>query len=254
MHDEIARDLPGLPAVDHVEIRLVKHQEDLPDAPPWAIGVAFPERGMVAIAARGRDGNLNDVERTVAHELAHMALERALAPRHPPRWLNEGFAYLHASDFSMAREETLMAAAIGRRLLRMAELEAAFPAREDEASLAYAESYDFVAWLAKRSYPSLRDLLARLAAGEEIEDAALHAYGITLDALEREWQDAARSRYVWFWIGLGASLLWVVGAILLVLGWRRRRRQKRARLAQMELEEREERERRRRERGENLPN
>jgi hypothetical protein len=60
----------------------------------------------VVVVAAHRDGRLIDVDNVVAHELAHIALGAALRGR-APRWLNEGLAYLHSSDFSMARARTL---------------------------------------------------------------------------------------------------------------------------------------------------
>src|SRR5262249_30893750 len=100
----IEADLAHLPRVDRVEVRLVRHAEDIAaaappgrGAPAWAVGTAYPEEGVVVVAMRGRDGAVLDWERTLVHELAHMALDRALGGR-TPRWLTEGFAYLHSAD------------------------------------------------------------------------------------------------------------------------------------------------------------
>jgi len=250
----IEGDLDGLPRVDRVEVRLVKHMEDVAAAAPagrgapvWAAGTAYPDAGVVVVAARGRRGELLDVEQTLSHELAHVALARALGPGRVPRWLTEGFAYLHSSDFSWGRAQTLMGAVMGRRLIPLGALDAAFPAAEDAAALAYAESYDFVAFLARRgrwqderddgSRAAFQQLLAELATGVPLEQAARDAFGRGLLDLEREWADDLRTRYLWYPIGLGATLLWVGAALLLVLGWARRRRQRRRILAQWARDE-----------------
>lgn len=250
----IEADLKGLPLVDHVEIRLVKHSEDLAaaappgyGAPAWAAGTAYPDHGIVVVAARARDGRLLDMEQTLAHELAHMALDHALGVERVPRWLTEGFAYLHSSDASWARAQTLFGAVFRNAIIPIPELEHRFPAEENGVNLAYAESYDFVAFLARRGRwqderddgdpAAFRDFLANLAGGATLDAAALDAFGRSLAQLEAEWYETLRTRYLWYPVGALGALFWIAGAILLVLGWLRRRRQKRRRLAEMELEE-----------------
>ena len=112
MLESISQDLPSLPRPEVVEIRLIKRSKDLARAAPagrgaphWAAGVAYPDQGVVVVAYRDQ-GEAFDVESVVAHELAHLALGAALKGR-APRWLNEGFAYLHSSDWSFERVRTL---------------------------------------------------------------------------------------------------------------------------------------------------
>jgi hypothetical protein len=245
-HDlrRIEADLAG-PHLDGVEIRLVKHMEDIAAAAPagrgapgWAVGTAYPDDGVVVVAHRGRNGELLDAERTLTHELAHLALDRYLGHGRVPRWLTEGFAYLHSSDVSTARYATLVGAAIGGHLMRLWELEYAFPAREDEADLAYAQSYDFVAFLAHRGkWQGFRRFLGELAGGASLDDAAQTAFGRRLVDLEKEWLESLRDRYFLLPFAMGGAALWALGAVLLVLGWWRRRRQARATLERWEVEE-----------------
>ena len=249
----IGEDLARLPRLDRVEVRLVKHSADIASvapaghgAPDWAVGTAYPEDGVVVVAARGRDGELLEPRRTLTHELAHMALARALGDREP-RWLTEGFAYLHSSDVSLARYATLVGATLSGRLMRLAEIEVSFPAREDEAHLAYAQSYDFVAWLAHRGrWPdehddgnreAFRQLLAELGAGKSVDAAARAAFGVRLVDLEAEWLESLRGRYFLIPVGMVGALVWVLGAVLLVIGWWRRRRQAQQTRARWEAED-----------------
>ncbi len=249
----IETDLADLPRVDRVEVRLVKHARDLAahapagrGAPEWAVGTAYPDSGVVLVAAIGRNGELLDAPRTLTHELAHMALDKALGGT-VPRWLTEGFAYLHSSDFSWERAATLSGAVIGRRLVRLRELEGAFPARESAVALAYAESYDFASFLAQRGrWPDSRDdgsrvafqqFLAELARGRGMDAALTSAFGRTLDQLEQEWSQSLEDRYFWIPVGLGGATLWTGAALLLFLGYLRRKRQMKRRLGVWEIQE-----------------
>jgi len=175
-----------------------------------------------------------------------MALDAALGDR-APRWLHEGFAYLHSSDWSFARLRTLTGMAWSGNVIPIHELDYRFPAREHEASRAYAESYDFVVFLAQRGrYPDHRDdgdrwtfraFLAAIADGLDAYGAAREAYNASLDELFQEWYQTLRQRYLLLPVGMVALGVWVFAAILLVLGFLRRRRQNRRKLALWEAEE-----------------
>lgn len=250
----IEADLDGLAHADNVEVRLVRHMEDIAaaaptgrGAPEWAVGTAYPEEGVVVVALRLRNGDIADVDRTLAHELAHIALGRAIGNEHTPRWLTEGFAYLHSSDFSFERAATLTGAVIGHKIVPLAQLDEQFPEREDEAALAYAQSYDLVAFLARRGRWSddrddgdrsaFRAFLVELARGATPDGASRTAFGRRLVDVEAEWLESVRTRYLLYPIGLGGVLFWMTGALLLVLGWWRRRRLARRTLERWAVEE-----------------
>ncbi len=248
----IRADLDGLPAPARIEIRLVKRAADLAAAAPpgrgaphWAAGVAYPDAGVVVVATRSGAEPIASANVAV-HELAHLALGAALHGR-APRWLNEGFAYLHSSNFSLARAQTLTGMAWFGNVQPLSELEQHFPAAEAEADRAYAQSYDFVAYLARRGrYPDarddgnrwpFRDFLAAISAGDTPERAAWNAYGASLSELHDEWAQGLRERYLLMPAGLFAMGVWVFGALLLILAYLRKRYQNRARLARWAEEE-----------------
>ena len=248
----IAEDLPDLPVVTEVEIRLVKRAEDLSRAAPggrrvpeWAIGVAFPREGVVVVAHR-RGPAPADVGSVVTHELAHMALDQALGDR-APRWLHEGFAYLHSSEFSIDRTQTLTGMAWSGNVIPLADLDRSFPAAEVAAARAYAQSYDLVSYLARRGrrvaadddgnrWP-FRQFLALIASGTPMDEAARQAYSADLRTLFDEWQESLRQRYMMMPVGLFGALVWVFGALILVLAYLRKRRLGRKTMARWEAEE-----------------
>jgi hypothetical protein len=248
----IAADLPGLAVPRRIEIRLVKRAEDLAraappgyGAPPWAIGVAYPDQGVVVAAFR-RGPMPSDLDSVVTHELAHLALGAALGPR-APRWLHEGFAYLHSSDFSIDRTRTLTGMAWTGDVIPLADLDRSFPPTEDAAARAYAQSYDFVAFLAHRGRHMGRDddgnrwpfrqFLAARASGDTLDKAARDAYSADLRQLFDEWRESLRQRYLMLPAGTLGVLVWIAAAFLLVLAFFRKRRQGRATLARWAEEE-----------------
>ena len=251
----INEDLAGLPRPPRVEIRLVKRAADIGRAAPagrgppnWADGVAYSDVGVVVIATR-RGANSISVDGVVAHELAHLALDAALGDR-APRWLHEGFAYLHSSDWSFARLRTLTGMAWSGNTIPIHELDDRFPARKNDATRAYAQSYDFVVFLARRGRYhdrfddgdrwTFRAFLAAIAAGSDVYSAAREAYGASLDELYAEWYQSLRQRYLLLPVGLFAMGIWVIAALLLIAGYLRKRRLNRIKLARWAEEERTE--------------
>jgi len=249
---EIRSDLPDLDVPSRIEIRLVHKASSLPavappgyGAPSWAAGVAYSEYGVVSIAhASGTE--INDVLSVTSHELAHLALSSALHNQ-VPRWLNEGFAYLHSSDWSMARMEVLTGLAWSGNIIPLRDLDRSFPAAEIEVHKAYAQSYDFVAFLARRGryidkkdegdrWP-FRNFLAHMAAGMSPDQAARKAYSTPLDSLYGEWYEDLRSRYMLVPASLFGLFVWTFAAFLLVLGYWRKSRNTKKILAQWEIEE-----------------
>lgn len=250
----IAADLADLPTPATIEVRLVEDAADLAaiapagrGAPPWAVGVAYPDLAVISIALR-RGGHPIDAAATLRHELAHVALGAALGPR-APHWLHEGFAYQHSAEWSRERIDTLSAMAWSGNVIPLAQLDRAFPAEELPAHRAYAQSYDFVGYLSRRGrwedreddgdrWP-FRRFLHELGTGATLDAAAVRAFGRPMRALFEEWQHDLAQRYRLLPLGLVGFLLWLLAALLLVLAYYRRRRQNRARVAQWDRDDAE---------------
>jgi len=248
----ISADLEHLAKPPKVEIRLIKRSANMTRASPpghrvpgWAAGVAFPRLGVIVVATR-REHNTINVPNTVAHELAHLAMGAALRGR-APRWLDEGFAYLHSSEYSFARWRTLVGMAWTGNVIPWRELDDSFPAQEQEAGRAYAQSYDLVSFLAIRGKHKHTDddgdrwpfqqFLSLIASGHTPDEAARVAYLNSMDQLHSEWYQQLRKRYLLLPAELIALGIWVVGAILLIIAYIRRRRINRGRLQQWAEEE-----------------
>ena len=251
---QIGADLTNLPQASEIRVKVVRDSASLGTiepsrgAPPWAIGIAYPDLDEVGIALH-RGSSVENPLTTLRHELAHVALGAALANATAPipHWLQEGFAYQHSGEWSMDRAETLAGMAWFRGVIPIAELDRSFPAEESPAQRAYAESYDFVGYLSRRGrwedtaddgdrWP-FRRFIAEIGHGATLDAAALHQFGKPIAELFDEWRDNLQTRYFTAPIGLFGLALWIACALLLALAWGRRRRINRRRVAQWERDE-----------------
>jgi hypothetical protein len=250
--EKILADLPGLPVPTIVDVRLVHQVKDMhemtPDhhvPPAWADGVAYPDRGVIVVATY-RGGQPIDVQNTVRHELAHLALNAALK-RRVPRWLDEGFAFLHSEDWNLSRIETLTGMAWTHSTYPIHDLARYFPPDKHRANRAYAQAYDFTQFLARRGrYQdsaddgdrwAFRDFLKKIGDGKSADEAALDVYGSNISELSIEWLEDLRERYFAIPVGLFGAGLWVLAAFLLVIAYLRKTIRKRAVLAAWAMEE-----------------
>lgn len=88
----------------------------------------------------------------VRHEMVHELLDQYVGKngRHMPRWFHEGLAQLLAGDTYLgAREDDLVWRVGARSLPTFSSLSDGFPKSTTELRTAYAQSYSYVAWLAR---------------------------------------------------------------------------------------------------------
>ena len=212
----IAADLPDLPQPRLIHIQLVRDASSIASvapagrgAPAYAIGVTYPDLGVVTVAMR-RGAEFVDPMSTLDHELGHVALGAALGDR-APHWLHEGFAYQHSAEWSWDRAETLAGMVWLRGIIPLEQLDRSFPAEEvarqsrvrRELRLrritcrgAAAGRITTTTAIAGRSAAFSREI----GHGTDIDAAAKHQFGKPLHELFDEWRDDLQSRYL---IGTG---------------------------------------------------
>ncbi len=209
--------------------------------PSYASGVAYPQRGLVLLTlAAPETWERPDVETVLVHELAHVALHRAVNGHAVPRWFTEGVAIHAAGEQSMDRIRTLWSGTVSGRLLPMERLARGFDENPHRVSLAYAQSADFVRWLLARDDGEARfaELIERLGRGQAFETALERTYSISMRSLEIEWHDSLAERFQAWPLLFGSGGLWVLAALLIVIAYARRKRKDAKTLREWEEEER----------------
>ena len=209
-------------------------------APEWGAGVAIPARSLIVLPAYAsvERGTLLDFSTVLRHELAHIALHRAVAPAAIPRWFDEGYASWSAHELDEGAAWMLRLAFALGRAPPLDSLELSWPTGSARAQLAYLLSASVVEYLVAESGTyGLERLVQRWQESGDFETALGSTYGVDLSSLESQWRRFVKRRYGWT-VVLSQSLLFGAFAGAIVLGlYLLRRRRDRARLALLRASE-----------------
>ncbi len=238
----------GQPLAPELDVRVALNPEQMQALAPkgqrlpgYASGVAFPEQGLILLtfAEPGTflRPNMRDL---LVHELSHVALSRAVDGHPVPRWFSEGVAMHQAGEHSLSRVRTLWEGTLRGDLIPMRELSQRFPSDRDQVDLAYAEAADLVGHMLEgRQGPErFAALIAGLRAGKPFEQVVSTAYHQPIEQLEQQWRTQLLQRFGrWPSILSGLTVMWVAGALLLVIGYVQVRRRQRITLKRWAIEE-----------------
>jgi hypothetical protein len=197
-------------------------------APTWGAAVAVPGSRTILLRA-----DVEDLYRTLRHELAHLALHQAVTVR-VPLWFDEGYAAWAAGEWERLGTLELNLAVVRGAVPDLRTLDGSLRGSASTADVSYALAVSAVTELARLNPShSIAPLLQRLREGEDFE-ASVHATtGLTVSQFENEWRHNLRRRYslvTWLVAGGGWGLMSLVVWALL----RRRKRADRARRAALD--------------------
>ena len=239
----------GQTVLDHVEVRLARSQEDMRALSPvgyppprYAVGVAYSALHLVVISIREpKTAEATDLGEVLRHELAHVALFDATDGNHVPRWFNEGFAVNASGELHYKRLKTLWDATLSKTIIPLSDLDQSFPDDNQQVSIAYAESADFVQYLLRdEDRARFGSLVERVRKGTAFDRALSDAYGDSTRKLEYEWREELDKRFSFWPVLTGSSMLWSLIVGVLVVAYVRRRKKAKETLARWEKEEAEE--------------
>lgn len=198
-------------------------------APDWAAGLAILRDGVILIRLKPKGASRLEPEKTLAHELNHVALRRMASEASFPHWFYEGFAMLATDDWNLNRATTLANASIGGQVMALNDLNAAFSSKGTRVELAYAQSAHFVSWLAQKyGDTAISQTIEGVSKGDDFDTAFQKALGYSPSEVYQVWHEAMakdHSRIVMFFspegIFFAISIFAAIGLSFSI--WRRRR-------------------------------
>lgn len=208
-------------------------------APDWGAGVAQPAEGRIVLPAYASTrGRMQELPTVARHELAHVALERALTPAAIPRWFTEGYATWAAGQLDFEAGWVLRLAFLTGTAPPLDSITLGWPSDAARARVAYLLSASAIAWLHEHGGDRvMRIFLQRWAASGRMEEALRSTYGLTLGQFEKFWSESVRSRYGWLRFFAQASVAWSVLTLLVLVLFIIRRRRDRRRMQQLRASE-----------------
>jgi hypothetical protein len=222
----------GLQAGSSLDIILAPDEQSFRDlqpgrSPEWADGTAWPAQGLIFLKSPLiRPPQAAPLHQVLDHELVHVILGQAFAPREVPRWLQEGAAQILARELSPSQARRLTQAASADALIPIDELTRGFPADATRARLAYAQSADLVAWMRNRwGEKAFQGLVRDMARGDEFDRAWLRHTGVPVREIDQRWRETVTASNELMGLAAADEVLFTVAGLGLAYGaWRARRR------------------------------
>ena len=213
---------------------------DVPAAPHWAAGFTVQGSGVLYIRT-GALGVYPDRDATsiFAHELGHAELGRVAGPARLPRWFEEGTCMVLARPWDLRDSWSLTLAVLFYDPAAVLSHQQGFPRDASAARAAYAQSFAFVEWLARRSggTVALARVAHRVGGGQAFSAAFSLEFAMTPQAAVRAWRTSMGRWYRTVSMITSTITMWVAMVLLLALGAMGQRRRRRRILARWALEE-----------------
>ncbi|GAK54558.1 hypothetical protein U14_05845 [Candidatus Moduliflexus flocculans] len=203
--------------------------------------MAYPELNRVILrsALRPDEGRLVNPIDVFTHEVAHIVLEQALAQRGgAPRWLSEGFAMYHAREWTLSGQRVIEETTLRKTFLPLNVLMNSFPADENTARVAYAQSFSLVAFMLNEYGQKIfHNFIKRLQAGDDVNAALIHSAGVNVARFEMEWRHSLETRYSWWTYLPEIGLFWFLISVGFFIAYLVKRHKSHLKEAQWEREE-----------------
>lgn len=204
--------------------------------PSWAAGAAMPNERRIVVGINS-NGRGQDRETTLRHELAHVFARSAAGGRALPRWLDEGIARVAASEHGVDDLRALAHARLGDRFLPLVALTDGFPSRPADADLAYAQAGRAVSLLEGKGKDVVPDLLARVRAGDDVDDALRAVSGRATWQLDVDVRKSVTAWAAFATIGIETDFAMAGAGMVAAFAGLRARRRQRARLLALDDDE-----------------
>jgi hypothetical protein len=160
-----------------------------PYAPEWEGGEANPEfsNAFFVIA----DPNDTAVVRDMPHEMTHLVFAQLeVHALDVPQWFNEGLAVYNQEYHEPAMQQSFQQALDTQSLLRLDTIAGSFPQNSDQAYLAYAQSWNLVAYMYRTFGQAKMTAFLKAISSPLIgfNDAMKQTLGVDVAHLENQWR------------------------------------------------------------------
>lgn len=202
--------------------------------PDWGVGAAIPYRNRIVVKSPLIMSGEKTLGELVAHEYTHIAMARFLGQTQPPRWIDEGMAMYHSAEWGWTDNLAIGWAVVLERIIPLSEIENLNRFNARLAETAYSESYlAFKYFLDRYGQSGLHILLTDLQAKRSVDEAFVAATGADRRHFEEEFSEYLHGRYNLVTLFFDSQLIWVLAALIVLLGFilaRIRRRERMNRL------------------------
>jgi len=183
--------------------------------PHWGEAAADHLQWRIFLKAPGASSNSELDWQTLQHELAHLMLAELAEPNHLPRWFNEGAAILLAGETRHVDPLAISRAMTTNSLVTFDEIEALLSFPNEQAALAYSESYHAVKFLVRRyGAGAIKKYAEAFSTHADPRAAFRAAFGEDSWDFEIAYFDHLRQSFRWYLL-VDDSLIW--GGLILVL-------------------------------------
>ena len=203
--------------------------------PDWGVAVALPPGRVVALDVQRLPAVGRGVPEVFLHEMVHALLFQGSRGAWLPTWLQEGAAMLYSGEWRFSDTVSL---ALAGRVPELGRLQGRFPVPAVMADQAYRTSLLAVDRLRDRYGATvIRDLVERTALSGDFATAFQEVTGSSLTGFADDFDGAMRLRFGWLVLLTSWPGLFVLLAVILILGAGRKLILARRRLARMEAED-----------------
>ncbi|NUM33955.1 MAG: hypothetical protein HUU50_05395 [Candidatus Brocadiae bacterium] len=201
-------ELSGFYLVQRPSIVLCLNHEEMlrlaqGDLPEWALGMAIPEKFLVAINLSKVDMISNNLYAVIRHEVCHLYLG-AWEQAHQkmlPLWFNEGIAQWVSGALHWTYQEDILESIALRKTMPFSSLKSKFPKSPGRAKQAYLQSRSMVGYIVENyGTNGIKYLLSAYSTCPSFEDAVEKTLGIDFATLQSEWKSTITPVAWWFWI------------------------------------------------------
>lgn len=184
--------------------------------PDWGVGAAVPSGRLIAVDHQRLPVVGPGAETLFLHEMTHALLFQAAGEARLPTWLHEGAAMRASGEW---RFRDTVAVALSGRVPTLQRLDGPFPRGGAGADMAYRTSLAAVLFLDREHGPgAIPRVVAAAREAGDFRRGFQAATGETADAFARRFAASMRLRYGWVLLLFRWPTLFVIVALVFLVG------------------------------------